>query len=158
MPVQILLNLAIAFIWMSFHSAWDGGTFVIGYVIGLGLLFVLRRFLPQEFYFRRGIALIKLILLFHKELLLSGFFVAKELLRPKLNIRPGIVAVPTQLRTDWEITVFACLITLTPGTLTLEVSPNNDVLYIHSMDIPDTEQVILQIKNTFEKAIMEVTR
>lgn len=158
MPVQILLNLAIAFVWMGFHNTWDGGAFLIGYGIGLALLFILRRFLPQEFYLRRGIAILKLILLFNKELLLSGYFVAKELLRPKLNIRPGIVAVPTQLRSDWEITLFACLITLTPGTLTLEVSPEKDVLYIHSMDIPDTEQVILQIKNTFEKAIMEVTR
>lgn len=158
MPVQILMNLTIAFVWMFFHNTWDGGSFVIGYLIGLALLFMLRRFLPQEFYFRKGIAVLKLLLLFLKELLLSALFVAKELLRPNLNIKPGIVAVPTQLRTDLEITLFACLITLTPGTLTLEVSPEKDVLYIHSMDIPDTEQVIAQIKNTFEKAIMEVSR
>lgn len=158
MPMQILLNLTIAFVWMFFHNTWDGSTFFVGYLIGLGLLFMLRRFLPQEFYFRKGVAVLKLLGLFLKELLLSALFVAKELLRPKLNIKPGIVAVPTKLRSDLEITIFACLITLTPGTLTLEVSPENDVLYIHSMDIADTEQVISQIKNTFEKAIMEVSR
>src|SRR5690606_33232595 len=116
MPVQLLLNLVIAFIWMFLHNTWDGGTFVIGYLVGLGLLFALRRFLPQELYVRRVVAIIKLVLLFLKELVLSGLFVAKELLRPSLSIRPGIVAVPTQLRTEWEVTLFACLVTLTPGT------------------------------------------
>jgi multicomponent Na+:H+ antiporter subunit E len=158
MPIQILLNLVIAFVWMFFQNTWDGGTFIIGYLVGLGLIFVLRRFLPRELYFRKVIAVTKLIILFIKELILSSMFVAKELLRPKLNIRPGIIAVPTKLKTDWELTIFACLITLTPGTLTLEISPEGDVLYIHSMDIHDTEKVVMQIKNTFEKAIMEVSR
>ncbi len=158
MAIQLLLNLLIAFIWMFFHSAWNFGTFVLGYLVGLGLLFVLRRFLPGELYFRRAYAIMKLLLLFLKELILSSWFVAKEVLRPKLNIRPGIIAVPTRLRNDWEITTFACLITLTPGTLALEVSPEGDVLYIHSMDIPDTEEVVKQMKDTFEEAIMEVSR
>lgn len=158
MALQILLNFVVAFIWMAFHNTGEFSAFVIGYLIGAVLLFLLRRFLPEQLYFRRAYAVLKLLLLFLKELVLSSFFVAKELLRPKLNIRPGIIAVPTKLRSDWEITVFACLITLTPGTQTLEVSPEGDVLYIHSMDIPDTEEVVKQIKDTFEAAIMEVTR
>ncbi|GIQ70147.1 Na(+)/H(+) antiporter subunit E [Xylanibacillus composti] len=158
MAIQLLMNMLIAFVWMFFHNAWDFGTFVLGYLVGLGLLFTLRRFLPNELYFRRAYAIVKLILLFIKELVLSSWFVIREVLRPKLNIRPGIIAVPTRLKSDWEITTFACLITLTPGTLALEVSPEGDVLYIHSMDIPDTEEVVRQMKETFEEAIMEVTR
>lgn len=158
MSVQILLNLCIAFVWMFFHNSWNVGTFFIGYLVGMGLIFALRRFLPSKLYFRKIIPIIKLILLFFKELFLSSMFVAKELLRPKLTIRPGIIAVPTKLRTDWEIATFACLITLTPGTLTMEVSPEGDTLYIHSMDIFDTEESVRQIKDTFEKAIMEVSR
>ncbi|MDP5272754.1 Na+/H+ antiporter subunit E [Chengkuizengella axinellae] len=158
MQLQILMNITIAFIWMFFYNSWNLGTFFNGYIIGLGLLFALRRFIPGPFYFKKIVAIVKLIFLFLKELVLSSVFVAKEVLRPKLRMRPGIIAVPTCLKSDWEITIFACLITLTPGTLTLEVSPEGDVLYIHSMDVPDTEEFIDQIKNTFEKAIMEVSR
>ncbi len=158
MSVQILLNLAIAFIWMFFHNQWTVGTFTIGYLVGMALIFSLRRFLPQQVYFRKIIPITRLVLLFCKELVLSSLVVAREILRPKLRIRPGIIAVPTILKTDLEVTLFACLISLTPGTLALEVSPEGDTLYIHAMDIFDVEQSVNDIKGTFEKAIMEVSR
>lgn len=155
---QILLNLVIACLWMSFHNSWTISTLIIGYVMGLILMFALRRFINQEFYFRRVIAIFKLMLLFLKELVLSSVFVLKEIVRPNSKIKPGIIAVPTHLKTDWELTVFSLLISLTPGTLTMEISEERDILFVHTMDIVDTEAVIKQIKNTFEKAIMEVTR
>lgn len=155
---QIVVNVTIAFVWMFFFDSWNFSTFFLGYLLGLALIFVLRRFMNEPFYFRKVIAVIKLLLLFLKELILSSWAVFKEIVRPKLDIRPGIIAVPTRLRSDWEITTFAMLITLTPGTLTLEVSPEQDVLYIHAMDIEDTEKEIEQLKNTFENAIMEVSR
>jgi len=158
MPVQILLNLGIAFIWMFFHNTYNVGTFFIGFLLGMGLIFAMRRFLPQEIYFRKVIPIARLILLFIKELILSSLVVAREILRPKLRIRPGIIAVPTKLKSDIEVTLFACLISLTPGTLTLEVSAEGDILYIHCMDILHVEDSVNDIKNKFEKAIMEVSR
>ena len=50
------------------------------------------------------------------------------------------------------------LITLTPGTLVVDVSPDNKVLYIHAIDIEDAEETIDSIRNSFEKAILEVSR
>lgn len=158
MPFQILLNITLAFIWVLLNNAWTPFTFASGYVIGLVLLYVFRRFLPSEFYLRRVFAVFKLILLFFKELLLANLSVIKHVMRPKLDIRPGIFALPTELKTNFEITLLANLITLTPGTLTVDVSPDNDILYIHALDIPDVEQVIREIKESFEKQIMEVTR
>jgi multicomponent Na+:H+ antiporter subunit E len=158
MPFQILLNLILAFTWMFLNDRWDGFTLFSGYIIGLGLLLLLRRFLAPPFYLKKVVAILNLLILFLKELVLSSIMVVKEVLRPRLDIQPGIFAYPTKLKTDWEITTLSCLITLTPGTLTLDVSPDGDILYIHSMDIRDTEEAIEQIKNTFERAIMEVSR
>ncbi len=73
-------------------------------------------------------------------------------------MRPGIFAYPTVLKKDWEITVLSNLITLTPGTLVVDVSPDNKILYIHAIDIEDAEETIDSIRNSFEKAIMEVSR
>lgn len=157
MPFQILLNLIIAFVWISL-TTWNTPSFFLGFLIGLALIFTLRRFFHYKFYLIKVLAIIKLLLLFLKEIVLSNIMVAKHVISPKLNIRPGIFAFPTELKSDWEITILACLITLTPGTLTLEVSPKGNILYIHAIDIPDAEEVILQIKNSFEKAIMEVSR
>ncbi|WP_202080729.1 Na+/H+ antiporter subunit E [Caldalkalibacillus salinus] len=158
MSIQILLNLVIAVVWMFLTNTWDAVAFFKGYIIGLGLIFLLRRFIPETFYLRRVLAALNLITLFFKELVISSLIVVKQVLSPKLNIRPGIFALHTDLEGDWEITVLCLLITLTPGTLSLEVSPDNKVIYIHAMDIPDAESVVNDIKQTFEKAIMEVTR
>lgn len=117
MKQQILLNLAIAFLWMFFFNTWNASMFFLGYCVGLGLLYALRNFLPRELYVWKVYAIVKLLLIFLKELVLSGYFVMKEILRPKMDIRPGIIAVPTHLKSDWEITLLACLVTLTPGTL-----------------------------------------
>jgi multicomponent Na+:H+ antiporter subunit E len=155
---QIVLNLAIAFIWMFLNDNWGIAGFMIGYLLGLIFIFTLRRFFNQPFYMRRVWAAVKLLFLFLKELILSNIAVIAHILRPRLKIRPGIVALQTELKSDWEVALLACLITLTPGTLTLEVSPDQDRLYIHVMDIHDAELLAQQIKGTFEKAIMEVTR
>ncbi len=158
MAFQVVLNLTIALVWMFLNNEWNAVSFVSGFVVGLGFIFLLRRFFPGPFYLVKLWAFIKLLLLFLKELALSNIAVIKEIVRPRLAIRPGIVALHTDLKSDWEIATLACLITLTPGTLTIEVSPDNQTLYIHAMDIHDAEELAGQIKGTFEKAIMEVTR
>lgn len=158
MQLQILLNLLIAFLWMFFHNTWTPSMFVLGYIVGIVLLFVMKRFLTTPFYLKKVFAIIRLTLIFMRELVLSCITVLRAVIRPKLNIEPGIVAVPTKLRSNWEITLLASLISLTPGTLTLEISPDQDVLYIHAMDVSDADEMIKQIQNTFESAIMEVSR
>ncbi|WP_078552739.1 Na+/H+ antiporter subunit E [Bacillus alkalicellulosilyticus] len=156
MAFQILLNVVLAFIWAFLQNSYTLVDFFIGYMVGLLILFVLRRFLTFDFYFRRVFAVIKLALLFARELVLANIDVIKIVLSPKMNIQPGIIAVPTQLKADWEVTLLGALISLTPGTLTMDFSDDNQILYIHSIDVPDKEAMIRQIHNTFEKAIMEV--
>lgn len=158
MPMQILTNLFIAFIWMFLHDTWSIGTFTVGYLLGLFFIFALRRFLPYKFYLIRLIAAVNLILLFIKELVLSAITVTKQVIRPKLDITPGVFRTETPLKSDWEITILCCLITLTPGSVVIEVAPKEGVLFIHTMAIPENEISVSEMKVRFEKAIMEVTR
>jgi len=158
MAFQILLNFILAFVWMFLKTSYSPASFFVGYFFGLLIIYMFRRFFTSRFYLLRVVAVINLIYIFTKELLLSNIAVLKVILRPKLNIRPGIFAFPTELKEDWEITMLANLITLTPGTLVVDVSPDNKVLYVHAMDISDADEDIQGIKNTFEKAIMEVSR
>lgn len=158
MAFQILLNSFIAFIWMFLQNSYSASSFFIGYVLGLFVIYGLRRFFPRRFYLYNVWAVINLVLIFFKELILSNISVLKVVLSPKLDMRPGIFALETSLKKDWEITLLANLITLTPGTLVVDVSDDNRTLYIHAMDIDDVEQARNDIKNSFEKAIKEVSR
>ncbi|WP_284140480.1 MULTISPECIES: Na+/H+ antiporter subunit E [unclassified Virgibacillus] len=158
MTFQIVINLIIAFMWMFLSESYSFASFVAGYLCGIFLLFLLRRFIPGRFYMHRVLSILKLILLFIKELLLSNIEIVKLVYTPKPEIEPGIFALPTDLKTDWEINLLANLITLTPGTLSVAISRDHSTIFIHAMDIDDIEESIQSIKNTFEKAIMEVTR
>jgi len=80
-----------------------------------------------------------LLAVFLWELLKSSLTVAYEVLRPRLRVSPGIIALPLDARTDMEITVLANLISLTPGTLSLDVSEDRETLYIHAMFVDDEE-------------------
>lgn len=158
MGSQFSLNIVIAVVWMFLFNEMSALQFFIGFTVGALIILALRRFRPAGFYLTRLWAVLKLLGIFIRELFVSSIIVARHVLRPKLAVRPAIFAYETTLRSDWEITLLACLICLTPGTLTLEVSPDKSTLYIHAMDMGDVDEAVDQIRSTFEKAIMEVTR
>ncbi|MFB4164842.1 Na+/H+ antiporter subunit E [Alteribacillus sp. JSM 102045] len=158
MSFQLIINLIIAVIWMFMNNAWTVSGLVSGFVIGLVILYLLRGFFLGRFYFISFVAIVKLMIIFLKELILSSVEVVGQIIQPKLKIQPGIFAMDIELKKEWEVTVLSCLITLTPGTLVVDVSPDNKTLYIHAMHLPDVEKAKSDIKNSFEKAIQEVSR
>lgn len=101
---------------------------------------------------------ITLSVYFWGELILSNVRIARDVLRPVKYLSPGVLAVPLDVTTDVEITLLSNLITLTPGTIGLDVSEDRKVLYIHAMHVADGERVKHGIKQGFERRIWEITR
>ncbi len=101
---------------------------------------------------------LSLIALFVKELILSALKVAWLALQPRITIRPAIVAYPLTVTTDAQITLLANMITLTPGTLSVDVSADRKTLYIHAIDIASREALIGDVAGGFETAILQVLR
>jgi multicomponent Na+:H+ antiporter subunit E len=90
------------------------------------------------------------------ELIVSASTVAKLVLTPGLKFKPAIVAVPLDIKHDLGVTLFANLISLTPGTLSLDVSDDRSTLYVHTMDTEDAEAEKRDMKETFEEPIRKV--
>ena len=160
MSAQLLLNLFIAFLWMTLidEDEFRFTTFFAGFLVGIGIVFFLHRFFGKQFYLRKVFYSFKLLLIFIRELTQSTVVVLQQILSPKLKIKPGIFKYETVLKSDVEVTMLSLLLTLTPGSVVMEVSPEGDTLYIHAMDVEQSRAgLIKQLKN-FEKAIMEVTR
>jgi multicomponent Na+:H+ antiporter subunit E len=95
---------------------------------------------------------------FLKELVLSSVRVAIDVIRPQLTMRPAVISVPLDVTSDAEITLLANLISLTPGTLSVDVSDDRSCLYVHAMYGDDAEALRLGIKSDFEHRIREVFR
>jgi multicomponent Na+:H+ antiporter subunit E len=160
MPAQFLLNLFIAFLWMLLKDEDELriSTFIGGFLVGIVIIFLMHRFFGSQFYLRRLFSIINLIFIFNWELILSSILIIKQILSPRLDIKPGIFTYKTELQGDWELTVLAMLLTLTPGSVVLEVNPDGDMFYIHAMDIETSKADVLRSIVKFERAILEVTR
>ncbi len=160
MAMQFILNLFIAALWLLLQDEVTPqfSTFLMGFFVGMGILYAMHRFYGTQFYLRRVFSIIKLLWLFNWELFLSSYSVLRQITTPKLNITPGIFTYKTVLKGDWEITALALLLTLTPGSVVIEVSEEGDVFYIHAMDIEQSKDAVIRSIGKFEQAIMEVTR
>lgn len=160
MPAQFLLNLFIAFLWMLLKDEDELriSTFIGGFLVGIVIIFLMHRFFGTQFYLRRLLSIINLLFIFNWELILSSILIIKQILSPRLDIKPGIFTYKTELQGDWEITVLSMLLTLTPGSVVLEVNPDGDMFYIHAMDIEKSKADVLRSIGKFERAILEVTR
>jgi multicomponent Na+:H+ antiporter subunit E len=96
--------------------------------------------------------------LFLRELVLSALRVAWLVVQPKPRLHPGIIAYPLTVTTDAQITLLANMITLTPGTLSIDVSDDRRTLYVHAIDVTDREALIGSIAAGFETKILGVLR
>jgi multicomponent Na+:H+ antiporter subunit E len=91
------------------------------------------------------------------ELVVSTLRVAYDVLTPTLHMRPAILAVPLDVRSDLAITLLANLVSLTPGSLTLDVSADRRTLYVHVMFVGrDADDARRAIKRRLERRVAAV--
>jgi multicomponent Na+:H+ antiporter subunit E len=92
------------------------------------------------------------------ELIKASCLVAQEVVTPNHNMRPGIVAIPLDVKSDIGITIFSSLVTLTPGTLSLDVSVDKSHLFVHAMyiDKDNISAIVDELKNGFERRVIRI--
>lgn len=156
----ILWNLILALAWAGMTENFAPANLLIGFLLGLLVLFFARRVIGTPNYLIKVRQVMGLQLFMIWELILANLRVAYEVLTPNYNMRPGVIAIPLDAKTDAEITLLACLITLTPGTLSLDVAADRSALYIHIMYIDDDDLDVVrrQIKEGYERRVLEVLR
>lgn len=153
-----LINILFALAWAAVTGSFALANIVFGFVLGAGALYLIREQTGSLGYFRRGSRILSLGLLFVYELVLSAWRVAMLVLSPRMDIKPGIFAYPLRVDRDFEITLLANLITLTPGTLSVDVSEDRKLLFVHAIDCSDPEAARRDIAEGFERKILEAFR
>lgn len=159
--------LLLVLLWAALQGSFAGGTLFLGLVFAGGVIFLTQPLFTEDESSDRGavrslVVLLKrigwtgvLVLVFLRELTVSALRVARYTVQPELRIHPGIVAYPLDVQTDREITVLANLISLTPGTLSLDVSPDRAQLYIHAISVEEDDgaDVVRDIKGSLEEYV-----
>jgi multicomponent Na+:H+ antiporter subunit E len=151
-------NIALALAWIAVTGNVSPANLTLGFALGFLVLVVMRQAVGLPDYGRRMVRVAGLLLYFVRELVTANLRVAYDVITPTLYMSPAVIAVPLDARSDIEITLLANMITLTPGTLALDVSADRSTLYVHAMYGEDPEAVRRSIKEGFERRILEVLR
>ncbi len=154
---KFLSNIILAFVWVALTGTFTIGNFTFGFAVCYGIMWLISPERRQDEYLNRIPKIIAFFFYFLSELAKANYQVATDVITFK-NIRPGIVRVPLDVKTNLEITLLANFINLTPGTLIIDISDDRKVFYIHSMLIKDKDMFVHNIKNGFEKKLLEILR
>lgn len=155
---SLLWNLVLALTWGAMTGSFEVDNLLIGFAIGFVVLYVSQRRHGQARYAAKVGTIIGFLGFYLWELLLANLRVAHDVITPRHLGRPGIVAIPLDARTDAEITLVANLLTMTPGDLSIDVSTDRRVLYVHRMYLDDVHATRRDIKEGFERRVLEVMR
>jgi len=155
---MLFLNVFLAMVWTAVTGNPTLLNFVIGFLIGFAGLWITRFVYPNSDYFDGVWRVFRLVAFFLYELMMSNLEVMWDVLTPELKAQPGIIAVPLDVETDTEILLLASMITLTPGTLSLDVSPDRKTLFVHAMFINDPDESRAELKNGMERRVLEALR
>lgn len=153
-----LWNIALAFVWVIVTSAFTLENLAFGWVLGFVLLWSVRQALGETTYFEKPWLALKFLLFFIKEIIVCNLRVAWDVVTPRHYMKPAIVAIPLDLTSDAEITLLANMLTLTPGTCSLDVSTDRRTLYVHAMYCDDPDVLRADIKRDYEARIKELLR
>lgn len=156
--IHYLNTILLALIWAAITGSYSLPNIVFGFMLGVVALYLIREQLGAVVPLGRVGRILSLALLFVKELILSAWRVAKLVLSPNMDLKPGIFAYPLKVDRDFEITLLANMITLTPGTLSVDVSEDRRLLYVHAIDCSDAAQAKRDIEEGFERKILEAFR
>ncbi|MGN5954742.1 Na+/H+ antiporter subunit E [Sphingobacterium lactis] len=153
-----LMNLLLSFIWVALTGQMNYSNFVFGYLLGFGVLFIMNRNETDQRYFYRVPKIVSFFFFFLYELIKANVQVAYDVITPKYFFKPGIVRYPVNATTDFEINLLATFISLTPGTLIMDISDDKKAIYIHVMYLKDEEAFIRSLKTGVERKLLEILR
>jgi multicomponent Na+:H+ antiporter subunit E len=153
-----LWNVMLAFFWATMTGQFTLGNVVMGFVLGYGILLFSQRVVGPSRYFLRVRQVLSFALYYLRELVSANLRVARDVVAPSYSMRPAIIAIPLDARTDVEITLLSNLIALTPGSLGLDVSDDRSVLYVHGLFVDDPEAFRRSIKDDLERRLLELLR
>ncbi|MCE7983011.1 MAG: Na+/H+ antiporter subunit E [Caldilinea sp. CFX5] len=151
-----LVNLLLAFLWAELVPLFGGADYLIGF--GVGFLVIA---LYKGSYVRRTYDLLYFLGYVLWQIVLSNLILAKVVLQPRPMINPGIVAIPLTASSALEIMTLASVITLTPGTLSVDLGQNERgerLLYVHILATGDPATFQTEVKETFERLLLRFTR
>ena len=150
------VNIILAIVWAALWADFTLPSLAVGFVLGYAALWLAQPLFGNSLYFRRVWRVLRLAVFFLYELVVSSLKVAWDVLTPTHKSNPAIIEMPLDVESDIEILLVTNLISLTPGTLSLDVTPDRKTLLVHAMFADDPDAIVAELKGGMERKVKEV--
>lgn len=152
-----VLTLLLTLTWVLLTSTWTLNSLVFGFLLGVLIPSLTQPYWPLQMHLKKPLKIVTYILIVLYDIVVANVIVARIVVfKPNSKRRPAWIAVPLELRTPEAITVLAGTITMTPGTVSADVSAEGHALLVHCLDASDPAAVRDEIKQRYERRLMEI--
>lgn len=153
---QPLVTLAIVVLWMMLATSASLGNLLLGFAVGLVVPLVTQSFWPDRPRTFRPLLAAKLLIRVLADIVMANLEVARLVVGPLERLRPSFIEIPLDVDHPFVATVLGSIISLTPGTVSIEIDPAKRVLLVHALDVGDEAELIATAKARYEAPLKEI--
>lgn len=151
-----VLSIFLLLLWVVLSNDFSAGQWVLGALVGVGLPLATARFWPEPLRIHRPGLLLHYVAVVALDIVIGSFKVAWLILKGPARLRPQFLRVPLAVKSDLAISLFANTISLTPGTVSLQVALDRSHLIVHSLDCADADAAIAEMKSRYEAPLAAI--
>ncbi|MCD6260093.1 MAG: Na+/H+ antiporter subunit E [Helicobacteraceae bacterium] len=151
-----LLSLALLVAWLLLNNTLSFGHLLLGAFLGLIIPYMSASFWPEHICIKKPFVFLRFIAILLYDIVVANITVALQVLGENKNLHPSFITYPLSIQNQLGISVLASTISLTPGTVSCDLSVDQSTLLIHALSAQDKEKVIAHIHQRYEKPLMEV--
>ena len=153
------LSLLLVVCWLWLNNTLAPGHVLLGAALGIAIPYVTRRFWPEPLVVRRPLRVVEYAAVVLYDIVVANLQVTVIILGPMSRLRPAFVRVPLDLGTDFAVTALASTVTLTPGTVSVEIEDDGTGrrrLVVHALRCLDPDDLVRTIKERYERRLKEI--
>jgi multicomponent K+:H+ antiporter subunit E len=151
-----LASVSLWAVWLLANNTLAPAHLLLGAFLGIAIPLLLHRVWPEALRFRRPLVFARLLAVVIYDILVANVTVARLILGPRSRLHPGFFRVPLAVRNPYAVSALASVITLTPGTVSVDLSSDRTSLVVHALDARDEAAIVAEIKARYETPIKEI--
>ena len=153
-----ILSIILVLTWLMLNNTISAGHIVLGSIFATLIPWLTQRFWPEQVCLGKWSTILKFSLLVGYDIIVSNIFVAKLILGKNSDLKPDFLEIPLEIRHPLGLSILASTISLTPGTVSVDLNDDRSILIVHALHVDDVKAEIETIKNRYEKPLMEIFR
>lgn len=151
-----IVSAALLLLWLVLNSTIAFGHVLLGMLLGWSIPWVTKALWAKQLRLHQPVVALRLLGVVLYDIVIANLTVARLIIGPVAALRPAFVRVPLDVSEPFAIWTLASIITLTPGTVSAELSADRRTLLVHALDLDDAAALVAEIKQRYEAPLKEI--